>query len=135
MKGCWQFEGDPERVDQYILGSTKQDFSSFTRTIREELGIAPECPFVLTYQLPEIMLDGVSANPQPANILDSDDVEAVMSVLEWTNGIQLSIIIGVSNVAKYQFLCRTPFRIGDVRYLDGRATEDDHISSLRGKFC
>ncbi|KAF3566884.1 hypothetical protein DY000_02019258 [Brassica cretica] len=78
------------------------------------------------------MLHGIPSNSQPANIVTSDEVEVVMSVQEWTNGVQLCNTYGARNVAKYQFLCRTPFNIGDVKYLDGSVTGEEHFASLRG---
>ncbi|KAF2538237.1 hypothetical protein F2Q68_00022940 [Brassica cretica] len=78
------------------------------------------------------MLHGIPSNSQPGNIVTYDDVEVVMSVQEWTNGVQLCNTYGARNVAKYQFLCRTPFNIGDVKYLDGSVTEEEHFVSLRG---
>ncbi|CAG7869439.1 unnamed protein product [Brassica rapa] len=130
--GCWQFEGDPSAVDKYIVARSNENINSFTSLIREELVIGPECPIGLTYQLPQRMLHGIQSTKQPSNIVTSDDVAFVMSVQEWTNGVQLCITIGARNVAKYQFLCRTPFNIGDFRFLDGSVTEEDHFASLRG---
>ncbi|KAF3544240.1 hypothetical protein DY000_02006366 [Brassica cretica] len=103
--GCWQFEGDPGVVEQYIVARTNKNIDSFTSLIREELVIGPECPVALTYQLPDGMLHGIQSTSQPSNIVTSDDVE---------------------------FLCRSPFNIGDVKYLDGSVTEEEHFASLRG---
>ncbi|CAN6925241.1 unnamed protein product [Brassica oleracea] len=130
--GCWQFEGDPGIVEQYIVARTNKNIDSFTSLIREELVIGPECPVALTYQLPDEMLHGIQSTSQPSNIVTSDDVVVVMSVQEWTNVVQLCITYGARNVAKYQFLCRSPFNIGDVKYLDGSVTEEEHFASLRG---
>ncbi|KAH0904077.1 hypothetical protein HID58_043580 [Brassica napus] len=130
--GCWQFEGDPGIVEQYIVARTNKNIDSFTSLIREELVIGPECPVALTYQLPDGMLHGIQSTSQPSNIVTSDDVVVVMSVQEWTNVVQLCITYGARNVAKYQFLCRSPFNIGDVKYLDGSVTEEEHFASLRG---
>uniref|UniRef100_A0A0D3BGE2 Uncharacterized protein n=1 Tax=Brassica oleracea var. oleracea TaxID=109376 RepID=A0A0D3BGE2_BRAOL len=130
--GCWQFEGDPGVVEQYIVACTNENIDSFTSLIREELVIGPECPVALTYQLSDGMLHGIQSTSQPSNIVTSDDVEVVMSVQEWTNGVQLCITYGAQNVAKYQFLCRSPFNIGDIKYLDGSVTEEEHFASLRG---
>ncbi|CAF1787108.1 unnamed protein product [Brassica oleracea var. botrytis] len=129
--GCWQFEGDLAEVEQYIVARTNENIDSFTCLIREELAIGPECPIALTYQLPDGMLHGIPSNSQPGNIVTSDDVEVVISVQEWTNEVQLCNTYGARNVAKYQFLCRTPFNIGDVKYLDGSVTEEEHFASLR----
>ncbi|KAF2612194.1 hypothetical protein F2Q70_00011223 [Brassica cretica] len=129
--GCWQFEGDPGVVEQYIVACTNENIDSFTSLIREELVIGPECPVALTYQLSDGMLHGIQSTSQPSNIVTSDDVEVVMSVQEWTNGVQLCITYGAQNVAKYQFLCRSPFNIGDIKYLDGSVTEEEHFASLR----
>ncbi|CAN6873781.1 unnamed protein product [Brassica oleracea] len=130
--GCWQFEGDHAEVEQYIVARTNENIDSFTCLIREELVIGHECPIALTYQMPDRMLHGIPSNSQPANIVTSDDVEFLMSVQEWTNGVQLCNTYGARNVAKYQFLCRTSFNIGDVKYLDGSVTEEEHFAYLRG---
>ncbi|CAF1919164.1 unnamed protein product [Brassica napus] len=128
--GGWQFEGDPSEVEQYIVACTNENIESFTGLISEELIIGPECPIALTYQLPDTMLQGIASNSLPANIITSEDVEVVMSVQEWTNGVQLCITYGSLNVARYEFLCRTPFRVGDTTYLDGRVSEEDHVAMI-----
>ncbi|KAH0923179.1 LOW QUALITY PROTEIN: hypothetical protein HID58_023197 [Brassica napus] len=128
--GCWQFEGDPSAVDKYIVARSNENINSFTSLIREELVIGPECPIGLTYQLPQRMLHGIQSTKQPSNIVTSDNVAFVMSNGQTESNIFYTI--GARNVAKYQFLCRTPFNIGDFRFLDGSVTEEDHFASLRG---
>ncbi|WZZ35420.1 hypothetical protein YC2023_018821 [Brassica napus] len=78
------------------------------------------------------MLQGIASNSQPANIITSENVEVVMSVQEGTNGVQLCITYESLNVARYEFLCRTPFRVGDTTYLYGRVSEEGHVASIKG---
>ncbi|CAN6855490.1 unnamed protein product [Brassica oleracea var. botrytis] len=81
------------------------------------------------------MLQGIASNSQPANIITSENVEVVMSVQEGTNGVQLCITYESLNVARYEFLCRTPFRVGDTTYLYGRVSEEGHVASIKGNGC
>ena len=118
-----------------IVARTNENIESFTSLIREELVIGPECPIALTYQLLDTMLQGIASNSQPANIITSENVEVVMSVQEGTNGVQLCITYGSLNVARYEFLCRTPFRVGDTTYLYGRVSEEGHVASIKGNGC
>lgn len=133
--GNWQFEGDPSEVEHYIVAQNNEKIESFTSLIREELVIEPECPIALTYQLPDAMLQGIASNSQPANIITSEDVEVVMSVQEWTKGVLLCITYGSLNVARYEFLCRTPFIVGNTTYLDGSVSEEVHVANIKGNRC
>ncbi|KAG5407976.1 hypothetical protein IGI04_004295 [Brassica rapa subsp. trilocularis] len=132
LSGNWQFEGDPSEVEHYIVAQNNEKIESFTSLIREELVIEPECPIALTYQLPDAMLQGIVSNSQPANIITSEDVEVVMSVQEWTKGVLLCITYGSLNVARYEFLCRTPFIVGNTTYLDGTVSEEVHVANIKG---
>ncbi|KAL0712696.1 hypothetical protein Bca4012_019674 [Brassica carinata] len=129
-EGIWTFDGDPSDVDHYIVAANNEDIECLTSLVREELGILAESPIVLTYQLPRSMLEEDLSTSPPNNITTSADVEVMMSVQEWTSEVVICVTYGAMNVAKYQFMCRTPFTIGDATYLADGVTEEDHIAAI-----
>ncbi|KAL0733095.1 hypothetical protein Bca4012_009305 [Brassica carinata] len=66
----------------------------------------------------------------PHNILTNEDVEFLMSIQEWKNEIFVCVTSGALGVAKYQFLCRTPYTIGDTTYLGEGITEEHHLAAI-----
>lgn len=132
-EGIWTFDGDPSDIQHYIVATNNEDIQCLSSLIREELGIPAESPMVLTYQLPQRMVEEDLSTSPPNNITTSVDVEVMMSVQEWTNEVQICVTYGALNVAKYQFLCRTPFTIGDTTYLADGVTEEQHIATIYGE--
>lgn len=115
--GIWVFNGDPGESDNYVLTRTNEEFPALLTLLREELNISLQTPVVLTYRLPGNMIHPADAEVTPINIASTQDLEAMMSVHEWTNEVYIFVTCGAMNVAKYQFLCRTPFEIGDKQFL------------------
>ncbi|CAN7030396.1 unnamed protein product, partial [Brassica oleracea var. botrytis] len=66
----------------------------------------------------------------PITLLTSEDIEIMMSVKEWKNEVVTCVTYGAVNIAKYQFLCRTPFTIGDTTYLGDGISEEEHCSMI-----
>lgn len=121
--GVWSFKGNPGESEQYVIARTNEKFDSVVSLIREELFITAHTPVILTYCLPECMLQPDAAASPPLNIATSHDVEAMMSVHEWPNELEICVSYGPIKVAKYQFLCRTPFSIGNKSFLCSGETE------------
>lgn len=57
----------------------------------------------------------------------------MMSVQEWTQEMVICVTYGGYNVVKYQFLCRTPFTIGNKTYLSDGETEEHHLAAINGE--
>ncbi|CAG7874561.1 unnamed protein product, partial [Brassica rapa] len=78
--------------------------------------------------------DSVERDPAreaPIDLLTSEDIELMMSVKEWNNDVQICVTYGALNVAKYQFFCRTSFKIGENTYLEPGVTEAEHCSRIK----
>ncbi|KAL0712395.1 hypothetical protein Bca4012_019373 [Brassica carinata] len=111
VEGSWRFDADSEVFEQFILAQSNEEIESLRRLVREELCIAPTTPMLLTYKLPPCMIDLEDSQSKPTNVETSLDVEVMMSVDEWTKDVQLCVTQGALEVAKYQFLCRSPLTI------------------------
>ncbi|KAL0890070.1 hypothetical protein Bca101_014053 [Brassica carinata] len=85
---------------------------------------------VLTHQLPDCMLIPNATQDRPTNVETSHDVEVLMSLHDWTDALTLCVTHGALNVAKYQFICRRPFNIGERRFLGDGVTEEQHTAEM-----
>lgn len=130
--GDWRFDGDPSDEEHYILTNTNHEVSTLMSLVREEMEIGQETPMVLSYLLPSVMLLPDGSTSAPTNILDSEDVELMLSVQEWTKEVELCVTYGPANVARFQFLCREPFTIGEKSFLSAGTTEEEHVAAIRG---
>ncbi|KAL0716908.1 hypothetical protein Bca4012_066230 [Brassica carinata] len=128
--GIWVFNGDPGESENYVLTRTNEEFPALLTLLRKELNISLQTPVVLTYRLPGNMIHPADAEVTPINIASTEDLEAMMSVHEWTNEVYICVTCGAMNVAKYQFLCRTPFEIGDKKFLFDGVTEEEHMAAV-----
>lgn len=57
----------------------------------------------------------------------------MMSIQEWTNEVQLCVTYEALNIAKYRFMCRAPFTIGDTTYLDDGIIEEQNLAAINGE--
>ncbi|CAN7104525.1 unnamed protein product [Brassica rapa subsp. narinosa] len=129
--GSWKFEPDSVERGHYIVARTNETIESFTTLVRDELCIGLLTPLLLTYRLPGSMSHGDPAREAPIDLLTSEDIELMMSVKEWNNDVQICVTYGALNVAKYQFFCRTSFKIGENTYLEPGVTEAEHCSIIK----
>lgn len=130
----WIFTGDPNEVEHFIVANTNEKFESFLGVVRQELQLPPTKPLILTYRLPESMMEGRTIREPPHTILKNEDVELLMSIQEWKNDMFVCVTSGPLGVAKFQFLCRTPFTIGDTTYLGDGISDEDHLAAINGKY-
>ncbi|CAH8384743.1 unnamed protein product [Eruca vesicaria subsp. sativa] len=103
---------------------------SLMSLVREEQRIGEQTPKVLSYHLPPNRLLPYGCTSAPTNVLTPEDVELLLSVQEWTKDVELCFTFGAENVAKYQFLCREPFTIGQRTFLSDRITEEYHLAAI-----
>lgn len=122
-EGGWKFEREDSEVYHYIVARTNERIEKFTKLVRQQLRIGDLCPLVLTYQLPGCMFQDDPSAHAPITLLTSEDIEIMMSVKEWKNEVVTCVTYGALNIAKYQFLCRTPFTIRDTTYLGDGISE------------
>ncbi|CAF2107101.1 unnamed protein product [Brassica oleracea] len=64
------------------------------------------------------------------NILTNVHVKMMMSVHEWNIKAKLCVVFGPKDVAKYQFICRGPFTIGDRTFFADGVTEEQHMAAI-----
>lgn len=133
-EGEWIFKGDPTQVEQFIVSSTNEKIESFLALVRQQFSLPTTKPLALTYRLPESMMETRCMKEPPHNILTNEDVEFLMSIQEWKNEIFVCVTSGALGVAKYQFLCRTPYTIGDTTYLGEGITEEHHLAAINGNY-
>lgn len=131
--GEWRFLNDTVGTEQFILARTNDLVDTLDSLVRTEFNIPPENAMVLTYKLPACMLLPETGHSQPTNIATNHDVEVMMGVHEWTNELTLCVVHGALNVAKYQFICRSPFKIGERLFLGVGVTEEQHKAEMLGK--
>lgn len=94
--------------------------------------LASDTPMHVTFQLPQWMLEPDGDTCPPQNIESSADIEMLMSVHEWNTEPRLCVMFGAEDVARYQFVCRTPFKIGRWSFLSNGVTEEEHMALVRG---
>ncbi|KAL0689167.1 hypothetical protein Bca4012_088844 [Brassica carinata] len=126
----WRFHEDTCEVEHYIITRNNEDVHALLALVREELLLSPTTPIVLTYQLPENLLDANVIKSPPITILTTEDVEILLSIKEWRNEVIIYVTSGALRVAKYQFLRITPFTIGDTTYLADGITEEQHLAFI-----
>ncbi|KAL0681539.1 hypothetical protein Bca4012_048386 [Brassica carinata] len=68
--------------------------------------------------------------PPPLNIVSNTNVEIMMGAHEWNTKPKLCLIIGAEEVARYQFVCRTTFTIGDRTFLTDGVSEEQHLVTI-----
>ncbi|CAF2069461.1 unnamed protein product [Brassica napus] len=66
----------------------------------------------------------------PLNIVSNTDVEIMMGAHEWNTEPKLCLIIGAEEVARYQFVCRTTFTIGNRTFLTDGVSEEQHLATI-----
>ncbi|KAL0802869.1 hypothetical protein Bca101_058045 [Brassica carinata] len=130
LDGIWRFEGDPSIEEHYIITKTNEKIPALMSLVRNELGIEEDTPMVLSYHLPPNLLLPYGSTSQPTNVLTPEDVEILLSIQEWTKNVVLYVTFGAANVAKYNFLCREPFTIGDTTFLSDGISEEDHVAAI-----
>ncbi|KAG2298308.1 hypothetical protein Bca52824_034780 [Brassica carinata] len=109
----------------------REHIQSLINKVRGVFYITPMTPLILTYQLPPWVVapDGDVIPPQ--NIFSNADIEMMMNMHEWNTEPKLCIIYGAEAVARYQFICRSPFTIGDRTFLGEGINEEDHLTSIK----
>ena len=98
--------------------------------IRLNLGILT--PVALTYQLPDWMLVPDGTKTLPITLSCDKDVEILTSVRDYMSEAVLYVTSGPELVAKYEFLRRSPFIIGDTTYLEEGVSEAQHRQAILG---
>ncbi|KAF2576449.1 hypothetical protein F2Q70_00005417 [Brassica cretica] len=99
--------------------------------IRGVFNLTPATPLLITFQLSQWMLEPDGETSPPHNIVANADIDMLMSIHEWNTEPQLCLIFGAEDVARYQFICRAPFKIGNRTFLAEGITGEQHISAIK----
>lgn len=133
-QGAWIFDPDENILAHDILIGYNDDHDKLQNLVRTTFSLRQETPMILTFQLPQWMLEPDGETLPPQNLQTIADVETMMSVHEWDVEPMVCAIFGAEDVATYQFRCRTPFKIGSRSFLEEGVTEEQHTSMILGKF-
>ncbi|KAL0713243.1 hypothetical protein Bca4012_020221 [Brassica carinata] len=128
--GEWSFQKDSGVPEQYIVARTNEPIHTLEALVCSEFNICQESAMVLTYQLPACMLIPNATLAKPTDVNTSHDVEVMMGLHEWTDDLTLCVTYGALKVAEYQFICRSPFNIGERRFLGDGVTEEQHRAEM-----
>ncbi|CAH8352295.1 unnamed protein product [Eruca vesicaria subsp. sativa] len=129
--GEWVFDENPIADHEIVLINSNDSFDNLVEMIRIRLDLGVLTPVVLTYQIPDPMVSAVGPLNQPTTLSTDKDVEDMLSLMEFMTGKELYVTSGPELVAKYQFHCRTPFKIGNQTFLGEGVTEDQHHQAIR----
>ncbi|KAH0914630.1 hypothetical protein HID58_029076, partial [Brassica napus] len=129
--GDWTFEEDSGFRGDTIMITGTDSFEGLVEMIRIRLCLGILTPVALTYQLPEWMRLPEALRTPPINLTCDKDVEILASVREYMTEPVVYVTSGPEPVAKYQFLCRYPFTIGEKTYLEEGVTEEQHRQAIR----
>ncbi|KAF8080107.1 hypothetical protein N665_0974s0003 [Sinapis alba] len=128
--GEWIFLGDPTEVEHFIVASTSNNLHTFFANVRAELLLPTTKPLLLTYRLPDSMMETQTLKEAPQKIINDEDVECLMSIQEWRTEVSVSVTYGAVGFAKFDFLSRSSFTIGDTTYLAEGITEKQHLAAI-----
>lgn len=140
VQGVWEkiptgerrFDEHPSDETETVLINPNDPFDGLVEMIRIRLGLGVLTPVALTYQLPDWMLLPEGPRTPPVTLNNERDVETMLSVREYMTQPVMYVTSRPELVAKYQFLRRTPFKIGERSFLDDGITEEQHHQAIRG---
>ncbi|CAG7905997.1 unnamed protein product [Brassica rapa] len=128
----WRFDENPAAEEDTLLINPHDSFEGLVEMIRIRLDLGVLTPVALTYQLPEWMLLPEGTTTPPVTLSTDRDVEVMLTVREYMTEPVMYVTSGPELVAKYQFLCRSPFKIGDRSFLGEGITEEQHHEAIKG---
>ncbi|CAN7124189.1 unnamed protein product [Brassica rapa subsp. narinosa] len=128
--GVWNFKETPNSEGEALIINRTDSVDGIVERIRITLNLGILTPVVLTYQLPPWMLHPDGPTTSPITLVSNKDVEIMTSVTDYIEDAVLYVTSGPKLVAKYQFLCRTPFTIDEKTYLEEGVTEEEHRQAI-----
>ncbi|KAJ4904657.1 Uncharacterized protein Rs2_18608 [Raphanus sativus] len=113
-----------------ILVRRNEEYASIDLKVRGLFNLGRQSPLVVTFQLPQWMLEPDGETCPPHTMRTNADVDMLLSVHEWNTEPKLCIVSGPQEVAKYHYLCRSPFDIGRFSFLQEGVTEEQHLAMI-----
>ncbi|CAF2157206.1 unnamed protein product [Brassica napus] len=129
--GDWSFQETGSGHDESLIINRNDSFEGVLERIRIMVDLGILTPVALTYQLPDWMLEPEGAKSPPITLLCDKDVEIMSTVSDYMYDPVLYVTSGPEQVAKYQFYCRSPFKIDETTYLKDGVTEEEHREAIR----
>ncbi|CAH8370027.1 unnamed protein product [Eruca vesicaria subsp. sativa] len=123
--GEWWFSENPITENDIVVINHGDPFEGVVEMIRIRLELGVLTPVALTYRVHDMIL------LPPNNVATDADVETMLTATKFMTTPVLCVTSGPELVAKYQFLCRSPFRIGETSFLDAGITEEEHHAAIR----
>lgn len=134
--GEWRFDENPALEGETVLIKPEDSYEGLVEMIRIRLNLGVLTPVALTYQLPDWMLLPEGPRAPPITLSADKDVETMLSVREYMTEPVMYVTSEPELVVKYQFLCRTPFKIGENSFLGEGITKEQHHHAIKGiYFC
>uniref|UniRef100_M4CDT3 Uncharacterized protein n=1 Tax=Brassica campestris TaxID=3711 RepID=M4CDT3_BRACM len=126
----WRFDEDNTVRSHSILLRRNEEYGSLDLKVRGLFNIQRDTPLLVTFQLPPWMVEPHGDTTPPHTIRTTPDIDMLMSVHEWHTEPKLCIMFGPEEVAKYHYLCRSPFTIGRRSFLGAGVTEEQHLATI-----
>ncbi|CAN7008990.1 unnamed protein product [Brassica rapa subsp. trilocularis] len=128
--GDWSFEETSSYDGEAIVINNNETFDGLVELIRIRLNLGILTPVALTYQLPDWMIVPDGPKTPPITLSCDKDVEILTSVRDYMSEAVLYVTSGPELVARYEFLRRSPFTIGDTTYLEEGVSEAQHRQAI-----
>ncbi|CAN7021445.1 unnamed protein product [Brassica rapa subsp. trilocularis] len=128
--GDWSFEVTSSYHGEAIIINNNETFDGLVELIRIRLNLGILTPVALTYQLPDWMNVPDGPKTPPITLSCDKDVEILTSVRDYMSEAVLYVTSGPELVARYEFLRRSPFTIGDTTYLEEGVSEAQHRQAI-----
>ncbi|CAH8301283.1 unnamed protein product [Eruca vesicaria subsp. sativa] len=128
----WWFDENPTTEGETVLITPDDPFEGLVEMIRIRLDLGVLTLVALTYQLPDWMLLPEGPRTPPVTLATDKDVETMLSVREYMTKPVMYVTSEPELVAKYQFLCCSPFKIGEKSFLGEGVIEEHHHQAIKG---
>ncbi|KAF3513815.1 hypothetical protein F2Q69_00000633 [Brassica cretica] len=102
-----QFARDESVFREDIVIGNNATMVELNGLIRGVFNLTPATPLLITFQLPQWMLEPDGETSPPHNIVANADIDMLMSIHEWNTEPQLCLIFGAEDVASGQALKET----------------------------
>ncbi|KAJ4873743.1 Uncharacterized protein Rs2_44542 [Raphanus sativus] len=113
QQGVWRFEEDATVMSHSILVRRNEEYASIDLKVRGLFNLGRQSPLVVTFQLPQWMLEPDGETCPPHTMRTNADVDMLLSVHEWNTEPKLS-----------------PFDIGRFSFLQEGVTEEQHLAMI-----
>ncbi|KAG2301523.1 hypothetical protein Bca52824_030174 [Brassica carinata] len=130
QNSVWRFEEDTTMMSHSILVRRTEEYDSLELKVRGLFNVGRQTPLVVSFQLPRWMLEPEGETSPPHTIRTKADIDMLLSVHEWNTEPRLCIVVGPQEVAKYHYICRSPFTIGRLSFLEEGVTEEQHLTRI-----